>query len=234
MADKKMKPLKKGPFAVVDIKGLETSTGTYVMPGLSNSFLIVSRWKWMYKYREYWLPFAVVFTLLLGAGIWAIIPEYNNDKAFDEIALVEFGDVRPMQKKVSRPVYEIDDVFGNEYVKKKEEVVKVVSTSEIFAGTQMAGVPGGATRPVDLTPEIQPQYTPEARSAAIEGTVVIEIIVDEQGNVTHARIAKDTLQHGLGKEAIKTYRKKKFSPAIGPDGKAMKVKFYQPVRFQLL
>ncbi len=227
--------LSKSEFAVTGIDGIEIQSGEKVYPGLSNSYSIIRKRKWIIKYREFWLPFFLFFVGSLGMALRAFIPEFDDSSVYEELPIVEFGDIPVKSKTAVTPKYEIDEVFGNEYVKKDVEVVKVVSTDEVFASTAMGGVPGGATRPVDLTPEIAPPYTPEARAAAIEGTIVLEIIVDESGKVTHARVVKDNLGHGLAAGAIKVYkREKQFSPSIGPDGKPMRVKFYQPVRFQLM
>jgi periplasmic protein TonB len=56
----------------------------------------------------------------------------------------------------------------------------------------------------------QPAYSPIARAAGIQGTVVVEILIDEKGNVISARaVSGPTLLHP---EALKAAYRAKFNP----------------------
>jgi TonB family protein len=52
----------------------------------------------------------------------------------------------------------------------------------------------------------------------VEGTVVLEISVDENGRARHIRIKKAMLD-GLTETALAAVQKWRFIPATGPDGK---------------
>jgi TonB family protein len=59
----------------------------------------------------------------------------------------------------------------------------------------------------------EPGYTPKARHHKIQGTVVLWIVVDRQGNVTDARETSKPLGDGLDEKAIEAVKKWKFRPA---------------------
>ena len=88
-----------------------------------------------------------------------------------------------------------------------------------------------ATVPVDLSPHIKPQYTEYAHKNKIEGTVVLELIISDDGKVLRVRIAKG-IDKGLNESAKKCYMKKKFKPST-LNGKRITVKLFQPVKFKL-
>lgn len=162
--------------------------------------------------------------------------EYS-DKELDEMAvMVDFGDFKPLQKRRSaRRSVVVDEVFGNKYVKNKDKVdpnAKEVY-SDPYAGAVNPGT-GAASPPVDLTPQITPQYTAAARNAGIEGTIVLEIVLSEKGKVLRARPVGKRLGHGLEGAAIAAFKAKEFKPSVShATGKPILVKFYQPVRFVL-
>lgn len=64
-------------------------------------------------------------------------------------------------------------------------------------------------RPVDIG---QPEYPEEAREAAIEGRVRIEVTIDEQGRVSAARVLQ-SLGHGCDEAALVVARAARFEPA---------------------
>jgi TonB family protein len=78
--------------------------------------------------------------------------------------------------------------------------------------------PTSNTKPVVLS-KPQPNYPPEARKANVSGTVVVQVVVDESGNVISARAVSG---HPLLKEsAVKAAYRARFSPAT-VDGKPVK------------
>ncbi|MFL6259552.1 MAG: energy transducer TonB [Thermoanaerobaculia bacterium] len=86
------------------------------------------------------------------------------------------------------------------------------------------------TRPEKISGEA-PAYTQLGRIRQVTGTVILEVIIDEQGNVENAKVLKG-LPMGLdGKawEAVKTW---KFKPAT-LEGKPVKVSWVLTVDFQM-
>jgi protein TonB len=91
-------------------------------------------------------------------------------------------------------------------------------------------VGGDVKAPVAIT-RIEPQYTELARKARIEGIVIIEAIIDRNGNVTDARILKP-LPLGLDQSALDAVKRWKFSPGtLG--GQPVPVIYNLTVNFRL-
>lgn len=91
-------------------------------------------------------------------------------------------------------------------------------------------VGGDVTAPLKIY-HPSPGYTEVARRARIEGYVLIQAVVDKQGNVVDAKILKG-LPLGLDQEALRTVRTWKFEPAT-LNGKPVDVYFSLNVRFSL-
>jgi periplasmic protein TonB len=71
-------------------------------------------------------------------------------------------------------------------------------------------VGGGVTAPVAIY-QPEPSYSEEARKAKYQGTVVLWIVVDTQGNVTDERVVKP-LGMGLDEKALEAVKTWKFKP----------------------
>ncbi len=75
------------------------------------------------------------------------------------------------------------------------------------------------------------QYPEMARRAGIEGTVFVQFVVDENGNVNNPVCARDPGGNTC-EEALRAVREAKFKPGR-QRGKPVKVRFSLPVRFRL-
>lgn len=86
------------------------------------------------------------------------------------------------------------------------------------------------SRPVPLHP-ILPRYTEPARRAGMQGTVIVEAIIDEKGNATNVRILRG-LPMGLDRSAVEAIQQTQFKPAmIGK--RPVKVYFTLTVNFAI-
>jgi protein TonB len=86
------------------------------------------------------------------------------------------------------------------------------------------------SRPQPLHP-ILPRYTEPARRAGVQGTVIVEAIIDEQGRATNVRILRG-LPMGLDRAAVEAIQQVTFKPAmIG--NRAVKVYFTLTVNFAI-
>lgn len=72
--------------------------------------------------------------------------------------------------------------------------------------------PGAGIDPPTLVKEIRPAYTDAARRQAIEGDVLLEIVVRHDGSVGNVRVRR-TLGAGLEQKAIEAVRQWRFAPA---------------------
>ncbi len=77
----------------------------------------------------------------------------------------------------------------------------------------------------------QPQYTELARKARIQGIVIVQAIVDKEGNVTNVKLLR-SLPMGLGEEAVKAVKNWKFKPGT-LNGKPVDVYYNLTVKFSL-
>jgi TonB family protein len=98
------------------------------------------------------------------------------------------------------------------------------------AERQVYKVGGNVTRPVILHRE-EVRYTPEARDAGIEGTVVVSVIIEANGKPSDIRVIRG-LETGLDKQAILAVEKWRFKPAA-KDGDPVAVSATIEVNFRL-
>jgi len=84
--------------------------------------------------------------------------------------------------------------------------------ADSFLEAPIATPGGDVTMPTAIY-KPDPEYTPEARRAGIEGTVQFWIVIDTQGNVSAIQESSTALGHGLDKSAMDTVKKWKFVPA---------------------
>lgn len=91
--------------------------------------------------------------------------------------------------------------------------------------------PGGDIKPPVVVRRVEPEYTEAARKQRLQGIVIIEAVIDAEGNVTQARILKG-LAGGLDESALKAVRQWKFRPGT-LEGRPVPVIFDLMVRFRL-
>lgn len=77
----------------------------------------------------------------------------------------------------------------------------------------------------------QPKYTELARKARIQGIVIVQAVINKQGEVTDAKVLKG-LPMGLDQEALNAIRSWKFEPAT-LNGKPVDVYYNLTVNFTL-
>lgn len=77
----------------------------------------------------------------------------------------------------------------------------------------------------------QIEYPELARKAGVEGMVVVQFVVDENGNVTSPTVLRG-IGAGCDKEAVRVVQQAKFTPGM-QRGKAVRVKMSLPIRFTL-
>jgi TonB family protein len=91
-------------------------------------------------------------------------------------------------------------------------------------------VGGEVTRPEKVSGD-PPEYTEAARRARVTGVVIIEAVIDEQGNATEPRVLK-SLPLGLDRQALDAVQTWKFKPAT-LRGKPVPVYYTLVVTFQV-
>ena len=234
-----MAALRENVYGVTEVYGIHLPGGRVVFPGLCNSFQLERRGGILRRLLFLWSLLGPTAGLVLLGGLAVALGlaiKAAQEAEFDKMAfIVDFGDVRPLKKRQGQPLIEVDEVFGNQYIKKDAPVVQNeqrVSVDDIIESTPMGGV-ADYTAPIDLTPEIRAEYTPEARAAGLEGRIQLAIVIDEQGNVKYVKPVGRRLGLGLEEAAINAFKRKKYQPSKNREGKPVQVKMYVAAVFKL-
>ena len=90
---------------------------------------------------------------------------------------------------------------------------------------------GGVSQP-SLLSKVEPEYSEEARKAKWQGTVILALVVDDQGRPQNLKILR-SLGLGLDQKAIEAVEKWRFKPGM-KDGKPVPVMATIEVNFRLL
>jgi TonB family protein len=108
----------------------------------------------------------------------------------------------------------------------------VTATAIIAQDSQVYQSGNGVSTP-RLIKEVKPNYTKEARDAKIQGTVVLAVVVREDGTVGDAQVTRSLdAKYGLDNEAIKSAKQWTFSPGL-KDDKPVAVKVTVEIAFTL-
>ncbi|EKR65119.1 TonB-dependent receptor [Leptospira weilii str. 2006001853] len=178
--------------------------------------------RWIDRYRiEFFLSVSFFLQMFVLFFWYTPSVEFNRlDRLVDEVAFVDNLVIQEpnVGEAADDGEFEVTDT-----IKKKED--------PRIAGAQDAII-SGATTPVDLTPNVVPDYPSEARSAGITGTSTLELIIADNGQVLRVRSVGKSLGFGLEEAAINAFYKKRYSPSV-LDGKPITVKVLIPVRFSL-
>ncbi|MGZ5441568.1 MAG: energy transducer TonB [Thermoanaerobaculia bacterium] len=97
-------------------------------------------------------------------------------------------------------------------------------------GDRPVRVGGNVKAPIAVK-RVDPIYTEVARRARIEGFVIIEAVIDRQGNVTEARVLKP-LPFGLDAAALNAVKQWKFQPGT-LNGQPVPVYYNLTVNFRI-
>jgi protein TonB len=120
------------------------------------------------------------------------------------------------------------------------EEIDIPVVDDLVIGIPEAPPEPEPTGPIYVTGDVKkpekvssppPQYTEIARKARIQGVVILQAIINEQGDVDNVTVLKG-LPMGLTEEAEKAVRQWKFKPAQ-LNGKPVAVYFNLTVNFQL-
>ena len=91
---------------------------------------------------------------------------------------------------------------------------------------------GGGVSPPTVLSKVEPEYSEEARKAKWQGTVILQLVVDEHGLPQQMKVTR-SLGLGLDQKAIEAVSKWRFKPGM-KDGKPVPVIATIEVNFRLL
>ena len=84
----------------------------------------------------------------------------------------------------------------------------------------------------ERTFQVQPEHTPEARSAGVQGVVIVQAVIDAEGCVKDGPKVQKGLPHGLDDAALGAVRWWVFEPAV-LEGEPVSVYYNTTVSFRL-
>jgi len=109
----------------------------------------------------------------------------------------------------------------------------LVTVTATIAQESQVYKPGNGVSTPKLVKNVKPNYTPEARAAKIQGTVLVSAVVREDGTVGDVKIARSLdAKYGLDNEAIKAAKQWTFSPGM-KNGKPVAVAVTIELAFNL-
>ena len=98
--------------------------------------------------------------------------------------------------------------------------------------TQVYDPGNGVTLP-QVTKQVRAEYTSEAKQQRIEGNVVLETVVKDDGRVGDVKVSESLdAVYGLDAEAVKAFKQWEFKPGE-KDGKPVAVRIHVQMRFAL-
>jgi len=104
----------------------------------------------------------------------------------------------------------------------------VVAAQQTVYSTEDAGI----TLP-KVVKEVRPEYTREAMDAHLEGTVVLTVVVQDDGKVGEVKVSKSLdPTYGLDKQAVAAAKQWEFKPGM-KDGKPVAVRVDLELKFTL-
>jgi periplasmic protein TonB len=92
-------------------------------------------------------------------------------------------------------------------------------------------VPGKDVTAPRVVKEVKPLYTAEARSAKVQGTIGLDVVVLKDGRVGDVRVTR-SLDAGLDEQAVKAVKQWEFEPGK-KDGKPVPVRVDVEMTFTL-
>jgi TonB family protein len=93
--------------------------------------------------------------------------------------------------------------------------------------------PGNGVTLPSIVREVKPEYTPEAKAQKIQGSVWMEVVVLDSGDVGDVHVTKSLdAEHGLDQQAIKAAKQWKFKPGM-KDSKPVAVEVTIEMTFTL-
>ena len=129
----------------------------------------------------------------------------------------------PEPIRIPEPEEELEIPDVDDLVIAVPEAPPPVDTGPIF-------VTGDVQKPVKIS-DVQPQYTEIARKARIQGVVILQTIINKEGNITDVKVLKG-LPMGLTEAAVAAVEQWRYEPAT-LNGKPVAVYFNLTVNFQL-
>ena len=112
-------------------------------------------------------------------------------------------------------------------------LIITLALSAVVAAQDAIYRPGNGVTNPQLVKQVQPEYTQEAKDAHIEGKVLVEVVVKNDGKIGDVTIVRSLdPTYGLDTQAAKAAKLWEFKPAT-KDGKPVAVRVTLEMSFTL-
>lgn len=170
-----------------DLDGITLSTGEHVFAGLTNSFAEAAD-----KKKRKYLGIAAAIILAIELIVWISVSWQGEAREIPySSASIDLGDFKPRARKA--PVIEVDEVFGNQFVKEKKDASALPANEaggsidgESVVDLDVEGTGSGGNAPNIARCAVR-NFPAEAKTYVEEALVLMSIIVDKNGYVREAK-----------------------------------------------
>lgn|GEM_PF-2603613 len=195
-----------------DLDGITLSTGEHVFAGLTNSFAETAD-----KKKRKYLGITAAIVLAVELIVWISVSWQGEPREIPYTsASIDLGDFKPRARKA--PVIEVDEVFGNQFVKEKKEATTLPANEaggsvdgESVVDLDVEGVGSGGNAPNIARCAVK-NFPAEAKTYVEEALVLMSITVDKNGYVRDAKPLYVNFKKNLPPE-LKDRMKKLFMSA---------------------
>ncbi len=157
---------------------------------------------------------------------WETSTLYEEQDYLEEFKMVELR----LPKAITQPEIDVSDEVSEETVEDLEEEEKPLRFGDETG--EFSDLFDALSPPRPIFDSL-PQYPSSMRKAGIEGVVVIELGIDENGTILYGKIIRS-----LGREfditVIRWAKKLRFYPALDKDKNPIRCRIRLPVRFKLV
>lgn len=171
-----------------------------------------------YLRNSFFAALVIHFLMFYFAPPFEFKPYVLREEYFEAIELPEQFDIPPPPKEVAQPAIPMEAEEGEEV----DEEADIAPTSFDDVESLPPPPPPPSERaqefyafdePPMLIKSVSPRYPDLARQAGIEGTVLIEVLVNEEGKIDQARVIQSDVTPAMEKAALEAAKKFLFKPA---------------------
>jgi TonB family protein len=211
----------------------EASTASVRFPGTTENTVFKRKYK---NYFAYAIAISVVVHVILFLVLPGMTPPSFN-VGQKEIVVEDIPPeiaIPPPPAKIAKPAVPVEAAV-------EEDVSEEITIAETTPEVDIPVAPPIEEQPVFTPYEVAPvlikgsvnlHYPELLKKAGIEGTVLLWLLIDEQGNVQKVQVYQSSGNTALDDAAMRAYQNAKFTPAYSRDI-PVRVWVQWPVKFTL-
>lgn len=171
-----------------------------------------------YIRNSFFAALVIHFLMFYFSPPFEFKPYVLREEYFEAIELPEQFDIPPPPKEVAQPAIPLEAQEGEDV--DEEADIAPTSFDDVESLPPPPPPPSEQAQefyafdePPMLIKSINPRYPDLARQAGIEGTVLIEVLVNEEGKIEQARVIQSDVTPAMEKAALEAVKKFLFKPA---------------------